>query len=65
MCSYNLKIPCYGSFLSNPIWCLEPLPLVRPILEFDVQLLENEFLNKHKEVDRLLYVSIINDCGEN
>ena len=38
--------------------------MVRPILEFDVQLLENEFLNGYREDDRVLYVSILNDRGE-
>jgi hypothetical protein len=36
---------------------LIPLPIVRPILEIDVQLLENEFVNGYKEGDRVLYVS--------
>ena len=35
--------------------------MVRPILEFDVQLLDNEFLNEYREGDRVLYVSIVND----
>ena len=47
------------------ICCLKPLGLVRPILEFDVQLLENEFLNRYREGDCVLYVSIVNDRREN
>ena len=50
--------------LSIPICRLEPLPLVRPILEFDVQLLENEFLNGYRKGDRVLYVFIVNDRGD-
>jgi hypothetical protein len=57
--------PLSKSRLSIPICRLEPLPLVRPILEFDVQLLENEFLNGYREGDRVLYVSIVNDRGKN
>ena len=34
------------------------LLLVRPILEGDVQLLENKFSNGYREGDRVLYVSI-------
>ena len=30
---------------------------MRPILEIDVQLLENEFVNGYREGDRVLYVS--------
>ena len=58
-------LPLSKSRLSNPICRLEPLRLVRPILEFDVQSLENEFVNGYKEDDRVLYVSIINHCGKN
>ena len=39
--------------LSIRICCLEPLPLIRPILEFDVQLLENKFFNGYKEGNRV------------
>ena len=38
--------------------------MVRPILEFDVQLLENEYFNDYREGDRVLYVSVVNDRGE-
>ena len=44
---------------------LEPLSLVRPILEFDVQLLDNEYLNDYGEGDSVLYVSIVNNHAEN
>jgi hypothetical protein len=57
--------PLSKSCLSISLCRLEPLPLVRPILEFDVQLLENEFLNGYREGDRVLYVSIFNDRGDN
>ena len=56
--------PLSKFYLSIPICRLEPLSLIRPILEFDVQLLENEFLSGYKKDDRVLYVSIVNDCGE-
>ena len=55
--------PHSKSHLSIPICRLEPLPLVRPILKSDVQLLENEYLNGYREGDRVLYVFIINDRG--
>ena len=61
----GLRIRRLSKFcLFVPICRLESLPLVRPILEFDVQLLENEFLNVYREGDRVLYVSIVNDRGE-
>ena len=53
------------SHLSILICHLEPLPSVRLILDFDVQLLDNEFLNGYREGDRIFCVSIINDRGEN
>ena len=34
------------------------------ILKFDVQLLENEFLNRYREGDSVLYVFIVNDRKE-
>ena len=40
-----------------PLCWLIPLHVVRPILEIDVQLLENEFVNGYREGDRVLYVS--------
>ena len=40
------------------------LPLVRPILKIDVQLLENEFINEYREGDCVLYVFIVNNCGK-
>ena len=42
----------------SPSFCrLIPLPLVRLVLEVDVQLLKNEFVNGYQEGDRVLYVS--------
>ena len=35
-----------------------------PILEFDVRLLVNKFLNRYREGDRVLYVFIFNDREE-
>ena len=46
-----------------PLCRLVVLPLVRPILEGDVQLLENEFSNGYREGDRVLYVSIAKNDG--
>ncbi len=37
--------------------------LVRPILEGDVQLFENEFSNGYREADRVFYVSIAKNDG--
>ena len=56
--------PLCKSRSSIPICCLETLPLVRPILEFDVQLLENKIFNGYREGDRVLYVSIVNNRGK-
>ena len=56
--------PLSKSGLSIPIYRLEALLLVRPVLEFDVQLLENKYLNNYREGDRVLYVSIVNDRGQ-
>ena len=36
-----------------------PLPLVRPLLKLDVQLLDNNFVNGYHESDIVLYVSIM------
>ena len=49
------------SRFSIHIYCLEPLPLVRPILEIDIQLLENEFVSWYREGDRVLYVPVMNN----
>lgn len=49
--------PFSKSRFSIPLCRLIPLPVVRPILEIDVQLLENEFVNGYREGDRVLYVS--------
>lgn len=46
-----------------PLCRLMPLPLVRPILEQDVQKLEAEFVHGYRSGDRPLYVSIFNDTG--
>lgn len=43
---YGLRIRPFGKpCLSVPICHLVSLPLIRPILEVDVQLLENELVN--------------------
>lgn len=36
-----------------------PLPLVRPILGGDVQLVDNEFVTHYMEGERVLYVSLL------
>ena len=50
--------PFSKSRFSIPLCRLIPLSVVRPILEIDVQLLENEFVNGYREGDRVLYVSL-------
>ena len=50
--------------MNVPLCQLKPLALVRPILEVDVQLLQHEFANGHREGNRVIYVSIKNDKGE-
>lgn len=49
--------------LSVPLCHLPPLPLVRPILEVDVQLLKNKFINGYCKGNRLLYIYIMDDRG--
>ena len=61
----RLRIPPLSKSRLSILLCrLEPLPLVRPTLDFDVQLLENEFLNGYRGGDRVLYVFILNNRGE-
>ena len=55
----NLRIkPSGKSRISIPICRLVSLAVVRPVLEVDVQFLENEFINGYREGDRILYVSV-------
>ena len=56
-------IPYEKSRFCVPLCRLVVLPLVRPILEGDVQLLETEFSNGYREGDRVLYVSIAKNDG--
>ena len=51
------------SRLFVPLYRFVFLPLVRPILEGDVQLLEAEFSNTYREGHRVLYVSIAKNDG--
>ena len=60
LCIRPLGKPC----ISVPICHLVSLPLVRPILEVDVQLLENEFVNGYREDNKILYVSVVDDLWE-
>lgn len=55
----SLSEPC----LSNPICCLEPFPLVEPILEVDVQLLKNKCVGGYREGNCVLYISLVNNLG--
>jgi hypothetical protein len=55
--------PFSKSRVSIPLCQLISLPIVRPILAIDVQLLENEFVNGYKEGDRVLYVSSYDKDG--
>ena len=57
--------PHSKSHLFIHVYHLKPLLLVRPILKFNVQLLENEFLNGYRKGDCTLYVSIVNDRENN
>lgn len=45
--------------------CLSHLLLVKPILEVDVELLDNEFVNGCREGDKVLYVSSFDKNGTN
>lgn len=53
----------HKSCLSMQLCHLLPLPLVRPILKLDVQLLDNKFVNAYHEGGIVLYVSIMEDKG--
>lgn len=58
----NLRMkPMTRSHL-NTLLC-RLLPLVRPILKTDVQLLENELVNGYHECNMVFYVSIMNNKG--
>lgn len=55
---WDLRTKPYSKLrISIPLCHLFLLPLLRPILEVDVQLLENEFINGYREGDKVLYVS--------
>jgi hypothetical protein len=55
--------PFSKSRVSIPLCRLISLPIVRPILAIDVQLLENEFVNGYRKGDRVLYVSSYDKDG--
>jgi hypothetical protein len=60
----NLRIkPSGKSRISIPICRLVSLAVVRPVLEVDVQFLNNEFINGYREGDRVLYVSVYDQKG--
>lgn len=57
MCTKSLQMhPLSKSCLSISISRLELLPLVMPILEIDVQLLENKIIGYYREDDSVFYV---------
>lgn len=51
------------SRLSISLCKLIPLLLVRSILEVDVQLLKNEFVNGYREGNKVLYISLYDNNG--
>ena len=55
--------PLSNSRFLIPLCRLIPLSIVRPILEIDVQLLKNEFVNGYREGGRVLYVSSYDKNG--
>lgn len=62
--SSSLHFRPFGKLcLSIPIYSFVSMPLIHPILEVDVQLLGNEFVNGCRECDRVLYVSIEDNHG--
>lgn len=62
MRSMHLR-PISKSRFSIPLCHLKTLVVGHPILEVYVHLLENEVVNGHKEGDRVLYVSIMDNEG--
>ena len=54
-------MPVSKFYLLIPLCCFHILSLVQPIIEGDVQRLENEFVNGYREGDRVLYVSPYNN----
>ena len=60
----NLRIKPIGkSRIFINICRLVSLAVVRHVLEVDVQLLESEFINGYREGDRILYVSVYDQKG--
>ena len=53
--------PISKSHLLIPLCRMRIFPLVRPVIEGDVQRLENKFVNGYREGDRMLYVSPYNN----
>lgn len=47
-----------------PLCRMQALPIVRPIIEADVQMLEQEFVNGYRDGDRVLFVGLHNDKNE-
>lgn len=52
--------PVEKSQLCIPLCRLVSYPKVRPVLEADVQKLQNKFVRGYKEGDRMMYVSLYN-----
>lgn len=52
------NIPIAKSRMNIPLCRLICCPLVRPIIEQDVQKLENEFVKGYRDGDRVMYVSL-------
>lgn len=55
--------PICKSRLSIPLFCLVLVPWVWPILEIDMQILKNKYVNRYHEGNRMLYVFVYNGKG--
>ena len=61
----NLKIQPISKFrLHVPLCRLISMPLVRPTMRSDVKRLEAEFVHGYRDGDRVFYISMTSDTGE-
>lgn len=62
----NLKMQPSSKFrLHIPLCRLISMPLVRPTMRSDVKRLEAEFVHGYRDGDRVFYVSLTSDIGDN
>lgn len=57
------NVTCKDLSTHTSLCCMISLHAVRPILEVDVQLLENEFKDGYRNGDMVFYVSLVDKDG--